>query len=146
MDDKVKNDLNIIKESVLQVVPAEAIYLFGSYVYGTPSEDSDIDIYVVVPDDITEFGELYGDVLMILRSKKRRINLDMKLGHSSVFHRRKTVRPLKEQLRRKEPCCMEKNIFPSGFILKEIADLVEPYLKNENYRVSRFASGRIIRI
>jgi len=85
----IQQDLDLIKESVLQAVPAEAIYLFGSYVYGTPTEDSDIDIYVVVPDDTMEFGELYGNVLMILRKKKRRINLDMKLGHSSVFNRRK---------------------------------------------------------
>jgi len=89
MDVNIQRDLVLIKESVLQAVPAEAIYLFGSYAYGTPTEDSDIDIYVVVPDDTIEFGELYGDVLMILRKKKRRINLDMKLGHSSMFHHRK---------------------------------------------------------
>ena len=89
MNDIVQQNLELIKESVLQAVSAEAIYLFGSYAYGTPNDESDIDIYVVVPDDTTEFGDLYGKILMILRTKKRRVNLDMKLIHSSVFHRRK---------------------------------------------------------
>jgi predicted nucleotidyltransferase len=30
----------------------EQIILFGSYAYGTPTEDSDIDIYVVLKDGI----------------------------------------------------------------------------------------------
>ena len=89
MDAKIQNDLDLIKESVLQAVPAEAIYLFGSYAYGTPNEESDIDIYVVLPDGTAELGELFGDILMFLRKKKKRIDLDMKLGHSSVFNRRK---------------------------------------------------------
>ncbi|MDR2042841.1 MAG: nucleotidyltransferase domain-containing protein [Clostridium sp.] len=50
---EIQEKLKIIKESVLQVVPdAEAIYLFGSYAYGEPHKDSDLDICVVVPDDI----------------------------------------------------------------------------------------------
>jgi len=69
----------LIKESVLQAIPAEAIYLFGSYAYGTPNEDSDIDIYVVLPDGTTELGELYADILMLLRKKKRRVAIDLKL-------------------------------------------------------------------
>ena len=89
MDIIIQQDINLIKESVLQAVPAEAIYLFGSHAYGTPNDESDIDIYVVVPDGTTNFGELYGKILMILRKKKRRVNLDMKLVHSGVFHRRK---------------------------------------------------------
>ena len=29
----------------------EAIYLFGSYAYGIPGEDSDFYLYIVIPDD-----------------------------------------------------------------------------------------------
>ena len=52
MEQKIQQELDIIKENVLKTVPAEAIYLFGSYAYGTPEKDSDLDIYVVVPDDV----------------------------------------------------------------------------------------------
>ena len=88
MDVKIQNDLDLIKESVLQAVPAEAIYLFGSYAYGTPNEDSDIDIYVVLPDGTTELGELYADIVGLI-GKKRIFELDLLMGHSSVFNRRK---------------------------------------------------------
>jgi predicted nucleotidyltransferase len=62
---EIQEKLSAIKESVLSVAPdTEAIYLFGSYAYGTPDERSDIDIYVVVPDGIqkgqrTLAGEIY---------------------------------------------------------------------------------------
>jgi predicted nucleotidyltransferase len=51
----VRRKLDIIKEAVLQVVPnTEAIYLFGSYAYGNPNQDSDLDICVIVPDSVKE--------------------------------------------------------------------------------------------
>jgi len=88
MDAKIQKDLGIIRESVLQAVPAEAIYLFGSYAYGTPNEESDFDIYVVVPDSTTDLPELQGDIRLLLK-KKRIMNLDLLMGRSSVFNRRK---------------------------------------------------------
>ena len=89
MDAKIQNDLDLIRESVLQAVPAEAIYLFGSYAYGTPHEESDIDIYVVVPDSTMDLPELQGDIRGLLRKNKGRLDLDLLMGRSSVFNRRK---------------------------------------------------------
>jgi len=88
LDDKIRQELEIIKESVLQTVPAEAIYLFGSYAYGTPHDDSDLDIYVVVPDDADSLSELQADIRMKLWGKKAR-PLDLLVGRSRVFNRRK---------------------------------------------------------
>ena len=88
MDAKIQNDLDLIKESVLQTVPAEAIYLFGSYAYGMPNHESDLDIYVVVPDETTGLGELHADVFELLW-KKKNIPLDLLVSHASVFNRRK---------------------------------------------------------
>ena len=72
----------------MQIVPAEAIYLFGSYANGTPSELSDLDIYVVVPDDIKDMAELYGKVLRSIRNKTL-FPMDLLVGHSKMFNRRK---------------------------------------------------------
>ena len=89
MDARIhQKELDLIKESILQIVPAEAIYLFGSYAYGTPSEESDLDIYVVVPDDIESLPELQGDIRGLLRIRKT-IDLDLLMGRVSVFNRRK---------------------------------------------------------
>jgi len=43
--------LKEITAGILQAVPALKIYLFGSYAYGVPDENSDIDLYIVIPDD-----------------------------------------------------------------------------------------------
>jgi predicted nucleotidyltransferase len=54
LNHNITKELNIIKESVLKTVPAEVIYLFGSYANGMPNRDSDLDIYVVVPDSVQQ--------------------------------------------------------------------------------------------
>jgi len=88
MEQRVQKELDIIKESVLKTVPAEAIYLFGSYAYGTPVDDSDLDIYVVVPDNADDLSELQADIRKHTRHR-RTMPMDLLMGRSSVFNRRK---------------------------------------------------------
>jgi predicted nucleotidyltransferase len=90
MNIDIQKELDIIKESILQVVPAEAIYLFGSYADGTSREDSDLDIYVVVPDDTEDIRDLHGDIRCLLWDKKIK-ELDLLIGRSSSFNRRKSA-------------------------------------------------------
>ena len=89
MEIRIQKELDLITESVLQTVQAEAIYLFGSHAYGTPSEESDLDIYVVVPDGITGLIELQAEIRELLW-QKRSLPLDLLMGYSSVFNRRKS--------------------------------------------------------
>ena len=49
--EEIKDDLETLKEIILEKVPTDQIWLFGSYAYGTPNKDSDIDIYIVMKDD-----------------------------------------------------------------------------------------------
>ncbi|GHV95694.1 hypothetical protein AGMMS50293_20140 [Spirochaetia bacterium] len=46
------NEIPQIKDVILETLgeTCEKIILFGSYAYGTPKEESDIDIYVVLKD------------------------------------------------------------------------------------------------
>lgn len=39
-------DIDELKQAIL-----ERVILFGGYAYGNPTEDSDIDLYVVTKDD-----------------------------------------------------------------------------------------------
>jgi predicted nucleotidyltransferase len=48
----IQTDLDAIAKAIAESVPVEEIYLFGSYAYGTPGEDSDIDLYLVFKDDM----------------------------------------------------------------------------------------------
>lgn len=40
-------DIEIIKEKIANKFNPKKIYLFGSYAYGNPNEDSDLDILVI---------------------------------------------------------------------------------------------------
>lgn len=106
MNQSIIKELDIIKESVLKTVPAEAIYLFGSYANGMPTEDSDLDIYVVVPDTVQQNPLDVGVAIRKnLRGKEMNIPMDLMVGTSSVFNRR-----------RKEPT-LQKVIAREGVLL-----------------------------
>ena len=88
MEQHVQRELDIIKNWILHTVPAEAIYLFGSYAYGTPTEDSDLDIYVVVPDSVQQNPLDIGADIRTALYKKTKLPIDLMVGKSSVFKSR----------------------------------------------------------
>ncbi len=48
---KLSNELRDRISEALKPLQPEAVILFGSYAWGQPTEDSDIDLYVVTQDD-----------------------------------------------------------------------------------------------
>ena len=46
--DKIQSVVNLL----VKVYDPMTIYLFGSYAWGEPNEDSDLDFMVIVPDEI----------------------------------------------------------------------------------------------
>ncbi len=89
--------IGIIKESILKNVPAKYIYLFGSYAYGNPTEKSDIDIYLVIPDNIVNVTEIYTKIMVDL-SLKKIFFVDLLLNRESVFNTRRTENILEETI------------------------------------------------
>ena len=108
LNDDVETKINTIRDTILKFVPARCIYLFGSYAYGAPTEDSDIDIFVVTPDDTDTkiFLYLYADIIGDL-SYKDIFSIDMSFDTESSFHERR--------LKRK----FERTIYQKGRILYE---------------------------
>jgi predicted nucleotidyltransferase len=47
----VQAELDALTKIIVDTVPTEQVYLFGSYAYGTPHKDSDLDLYVVLKDN-----------------------------------------------------------------------------------------------
>jgi len=79
----------LIVERLKPLNPYKVI-LFGSYAYGTPSEDSDIDLYVVTNDDFIpqsfrEKNALYLEVSKHLRDLRKNIAIDL-IVHSKKMH------------------------------------------------------------
>ncbi|MDR2922596.1 MAG: nucleotidyltransferase domain-containing protein [Treponema sp.] len=82
---KIKDKLEIIKDAILRSVPAEKIYLFGSYAYGKPNKHSDIDIYGVIPNDFDRgVMETMGEIANYLYPLNI-INVDLFLVHKNKF-------------------------------------------------------------
>jgi predicted nucleotidyltransferase len=46
-----KESIKRITNAIAGAVPAEKIYLFGSYAYGVPNKNSDFDFYVIIPEN-----------------------------------------------------------------------------------------------
>ncbi|MCL2128366.1 MAG: nucleotidyltransferase domain-containing protein [Treponema sp.] len=52
MNSIIETELDTLINIIVSTVPVEQIYLFGSFAYGTPNKDSDLDLYVVLNDDV----------------------------------------------------------------------------------------------
>jgi predicted nucleotidyltransferase len=98
--ENISNEIELVKNSILQIISAEAIYLFGSYAYGTPTDESDLDIYVVVPDNTEDLSEIQADIRDLLWGKKN-ISIDLLLGRSSAFNHRKRGPTLERMIAQK---------------------------------------------
>lgn len=83
-------EIENIKKTILNTVEADAIYLFGSYAYGTPTEDSDIDLYIVIPDNglrPIEAMRMIGNAIY----KDQKKSIDILVGKATDFHKRKML-------------------------------------------------------
>lgn len=88
MIDIEKLKLEIIER--LKPLNPDKIILFGSYAYGTPHEDSDIDLYVVTSDDFMpktwrEKSEVHLKVLNAIKNIVEKYPTDL-ITHTKVMH------------------------------------------------------------
>ena len=88
MDSVIQNELEHITAAIKAHTDPESIYLFGSYAGGIPNGDSDIDIYVVVPDSEADTVELGAKIRMNL-SQRKSLPIDLLIGKKSTFENRK---------------------------------------------------------
>ena len=103
---KIEPIIDNIKDSILRFVPARRIYLFGSHAYGNPTEESDIDIFVVTPDDTEDLRHLFAKIKGDLGLKDI-FCIDLCFDTESSFHARRLNRKF------------ERTIYQKGRILYE---------------------------
>jgi len=76
----------------LSTLDPQQIIIFGSYAHGTPSEDSDVDVYVVtkeqsIPQNYQEKRELVRRVSRLLIDIRQRVGMDL-LVHTAAMHKK----------------------------------------------------------
>jgi len=69
--------LSEVVERVRTALKPQAIYLYGSYAYGNPHPDSDLDLLVIVADSPLPFHERSGQAYRALRGIEMPIDIQV---------------------------------------------------------------------
>jgi predicted nucleotidyltransferase len=94
----------LVSATLEEVTETEKIYLFGSHAYGTPREDSDIDLLVITSKEIEDSG-LFREAKIRCKVWNTTGDFDMLMESADIFNDRR----LKYKL--------EKKVFNEGKIL-----------------------------
>ena len=92
-------DIETLKHEIverLKPLDPDKIILFGSYAYGTPNEDSDIDLYVVtkdefIPQDFKERMDLASKISNAIDSIRDRTAVDLIVHTKSMAEKFKEL-------------------------------------------------------
>ncbi|MGI6561575.1 MAG: nucleotidyltransferase domain-containing protein [Clostridia bacterium] len=96
--DDLSKQLNLLTETIINTVPVRKIFLFGSYAKGTNRDDSDIDLYIIISDNI-EIREI--DVMKKIRKAirdKKTKPVDIIVSKENNFYRRTTYPTIEQQV------------------------------------------------
>jgi len=100
----ITSEIEKIRDIIVDTIPLEKLYLFGSYAYGTPTEDSDYDLYAVIPNDtmrpLIAIQKIYGAMWGVKRKP-----MDVLAGTVEIFERRSKL------------LTIERTIFEKGVVL-----------------------------
>ena len=83
----IQEELSTVIQAIASNTQIETIFLFGSWAYGEPRADSDLDIYLVIPDNDADIFELSAEIRFALY-KKLSLPLDLVIAKRSVFEKR----------------------------------------------------------
>ena len=98
MDQAVADQIAILKDLILETIPVERIYLFGSYANGKATSGSDLDMYVIMKDD-SPFPEIEAEQRIALAFIGRKtIQADVLVLKKSRFERRLTAPTLEREV------------------------------------------------
>lgn len=95
---RIQDELNALKDIIIDTVPVEQIILFGSYANGRPHTDSDLDIYVVISEnaDVREL-DVMKLIYRAIRDKKT-MPVDVVVSKENKFNKRKSAPTLERQI------------------------------------------------
>jgi len=98
MNQAVEDQIAILKDLILETIPVEQIYLFGSYANGIPTNDSDLDMYVIMKDD-APLPEIEAEQKIALAFiGKKTMPADILVSRKSRFERRLSAPTLEREV------------------------------------------------
>ena len=100
MNTAIQTELEKLKELIINTMPIDQIYLFGSYAYGNPHQDSDLDLFIVFKDEV-EMREI--DAAIQIRTAiagHQTLPLDLIVTKKSKYLERQTAPTLERKIAR----------------------------------------------
>lgn len=94
------NEIEELKNQFVNHLSPVRIYLFGSYATGTYNEDSDLDFYIVVDDEVSDLSALTTQAYRAIRRVKQR-PVDIIVGTKSRFENRRKIPSVENEVYRK---------------------------------------------
>ena len=82
------DEIEIIKQKLIEQVNPICIYLFGSFARGTAHAESDLDFYIIVDDGEKDLHAVAASAYKAIRDVKQR-PMDILVGTKSGFDERK---------------------------------------------------------
>ena len=83
------NEIDELKNSFVENLMPQRVYLFGSYAEGKQNADSDFDFYIVVDDSEKDVLGLTAKAYRSIRHKQKR-SVDIIVNTEKTFEDRKT--------------------------------------------------------
>jgi predicted nucleotidyltransferase len=83
----VKNHIDLIVERISEHINMEEVIVFGSYAYGEPNDDSDIDLCVVLADEFSNKRSTLKQIRKLV-SPLMKYPLDILLYNREEFYQR----------------------------------------------------------
>ena len=100
------DEIEIIKQRLIEQVDPICIYLFGSFAHGTPYAESDLDFYIVVDEGEKDLHAIVTSAYKAIRDVKQR-PVDILVGTKSGFSERK------------DQFTVENEVFHKGILIYE---------------------------
>lgn len=86
----------LINATINEIDGVEKIYLFGSYAYGRPTEDSDIDLMVITDGEVNDSILREADIRH--KTWRKVGSFDMLVESKDTFNDRRTKYQLEEKI------------------------------------------------
>lgn len=104
-----QDEIKAITKVIIDSVDCEKIYLFGSFAYGEPNQDSDLDFYVVIPDDADRPIEVIRKIRRNLGGIERATSIDILATRASRFRDLSTMPTMERKIVREGVMLYERN-------------------------------------
>ena len=100
MNEELQTEVEKLKEIIIKTLPIEQIYLFGSFAYGNPHKDSDLDLFIILKDEV-QLREIEAAIqIRQAIADHQSVALDLIVTKKSRYLERKTAPTLDRKIAR----------------------------------------------